>query len=85
MNNDAYEQAYTEARAVLHRRGRLVESPTISGEGIRYCRVNGLPLTDRELFKDAWGEGLAEEILREQDSGFPETGAAGASKRSCQL
>jgi hypothetical protein len=85
MNNDAYEQAYTEARAVLHRRGRLVESPTIGNDGIRYCRVNGLPLTDREVFEDAWGEGLAEEILREQDSGFRETDAAGASKRSCHL
>jgi len=84
MTNDAYEHAYAEARAVLHRRGKLVESPTMGSDGIRQCRVNGLPLTDRELFKDAWGEVLAEEILREQDA-LPETGAGGASKTSCQL
>jgi hypothetical protein len=29
--------------------------------------VDGLLLTDRELLKDAWGEGLAEEILHERD------------------
>jgi len=84
MTNDAYEHAYSEARAALHRRGKLVESPTIGSDGIRHCRVNGLPLTDRELFKDAWGERLAEEILHEQDA-VPETGAGGASKTSCQL
>jgi hypothetical protein len=76
MTNDAYEQAYTEARAVLHRRGKVVESPTIGSDGIRYCRVNGLPLTDRELFKDAWGERLAEEILRERDVRLPQRRAS---------
>ena len=75
MKNDAYEHAYSEARAVLHRRGKVVESPTIGSDGIRYCRVNGLPLTDRELFKDAWGERLAEEILRERDVRPPQSRA----------
>jgi hypothetical protein len=70
MKNDAYEHAYNEARAVLHRRGKKVESPTIGSDGIRHCRVNGLPLTDRELFKEAWGERLAEEILHERDVRF---------------
>ena len=67
MKNDAYEQAYCEARAVLHRRGKIIEKPAFGSDGIRYCRVDGLLLTDRELLKDAWGEGLAEEILRERD------------------
>ena len=87
MKNDAYEQAYNEARAVLHRRGKIVERPTISSDGSRFCRVDGLPLTDRELFKDAWGEVLAEEILRDRD-GRPSAGKGVqgvASKTSCQL
>jgi hypothetical protein len=67
MKNEAYEQAYYEARAVLHRRGKILDRPAFGSDGIRYCRVDGLPLTDRELLKDAWGEGLAEEILHERD------------------
>jgi len=66
MRNDAYEKAYYEARAVLHRRGKILEMPTFGRDGVRYCRVDGMPLTDRELFEDAWGEGLAEEILHER-------------------
>ena len=82
MKNDAYEQAYYEARSVLHRRGKVVESPTIGSDGLRSCRVDGLPLTDRELFEDAWGEGLAQEILQERDVRLPQRRAL---KTSCQL
>jgi hypothetical protein len=78
MKNDGYEQAYYEARAVLHRRGKILERPTYGSDGIRFCRVDGLPLTDRELLKDAWGEGLAEEILHERDVSFPRRQAAEA-------
>jgi hypothetical protein len=78
MKNDAFEQAYHEARAVLHRRGKIVERPAFESDGIRYCRVDGLPLTDRELLEDAWGDGLAEEILRERDVRPPRRQAAQA-------
>ena len=50
----------------------MLESPIIGSDGIRYCRVNGSPLTDQELFKDAWGERLAEEILHERDVRLPQ-------------
>jgi hypothetical protein len=72
MKHDAYEHAYSEARAVLHRRGKIIESPAIGGDGIRHCRVNGLPLTDWELFKDAWGERLADEILQDRETRLPQ-------------
>jgi hypothetical protein len=71
MKHDAYEQAYYEARAVLHRRGKIIEKPAYESDGIRYCRVNGLLLSDRELLEDAWGDRLAEEILRERDVRLP--------------
>jgi hypothetical protein len=66
---NVYERAYSEARAVLHRRGKRVESPVIGDGGLRTCRVDGLPLTDRELLREAWGDCLAAEILLERDSG----------------
>ena len=80
MNDDAYEQAYSEARAVLHRRGKILEKPVFGSDGIRYCCVDGLLLTDRELLKDAWGEGLAEEILHERDVTPPPTRTAQAQR-----
>jgi len=65
---NVYERAYSEARAVLHRRGKVVENPTIEPGGVRMCVVDGLPLTDRELLREAWGDCLAAEILLERDT-----------------
>lgn len=65
---NVYERAYNEARAVLHRRGKKVESPTFEAGGVRVCLVDGSPLTDRELLREAWGDCLAAEILLERDS-----------------
>lgn len=66
MKNGEYERAYSEARAVLYRRGKRLEKPTFGDDGVRYCRVDGIPLTDRELLQEAWGESLASEILFER-------------------
>src|SRR5712692_7295570 len=64
MRNDAYEKAYCDAREVLYNRGKKVGGPQ-RAVGVRYCPVDGLPLTDRELLLEAWGADLADEILRE--------------------
>ena len=66
MKNGEYEKAYQEARAVLYRRGKRLEKPTLGDDGKRYCRVDGEPLTDRDLLREAWGESLANEILYER-------------------
>ena len=66
MRQDGYEMAYTEARAVLDRRGKVLDNPVVEGDGVRRCRVNGRPLTDAELFTEAWDERLAAEILAER-------------------
>ena len=66
---NAYERAYSEARAVLHRRGKKVEAPVLGAGGIRMCQVDGLPLTDGDLLREAWGDRLAAEILLEHEGG----------------
>lgn len=64
MTKEKYEQTYWEAREVLYRRGKELGKPREVPEGFRRCPVDGVPLSDRELFIEAWGANLAEEILR---------------------
>jgi hypothetical protein len=64
MKSKEYEEAYWEARDALFRRGKSVGMPVPGREGIRECNIDGTPLTDRELFTEAWGGALAEDILR---------------------
>ena len=66
MKYDEAELAYQEARAVLHRRGKTVGKTVMGRDDVRYCIVDGLLLTDRDLFTEAWGGSLADEILRER-------------------
>ena len=63
MNSEEYEAAYWQARDALYRRGKEVGMPAPGRNGLRECHVNGNPLTDRELFTEAWGCGLADDIL----------------------
>jgi len=65
MKKQGYEKAYCDAREVLYNRGKKVGGPQRGSVGIRYCSVDGLPLTDRDLMIEAWGESLADEILVE--------------------
>jgi hypothetical protein len=64
MRND-YEKAYCDAREVLYNRGKKIGGPLRVTVGVRYCTVDGLPLTDRDLLIEAWGERLADEIIVE--------------------
>ncbi len=71
MHNEEYEMAYKEAREALYRRGKRVGGPLFGPGCIRHCSIDGFPLSDRDLLKEAWGESLADEIiaeLRESDS-----------------
>jgi hypothetical protein len=60
-----YEIAYRDAREVLHHRDKNVGKPIYNPDGLRYCVVDGLLFSDREVFKEAWGTKLADELLRE--------------------
>jgi hypothetical protein len=63
MNSEEYEAAYWQARDALYRRGKEVGMPAPGRDGLRECHVDGNPLTDRELFTEAWGSVLADDIL----------------------
>ena len=57
-----YEQAYRDAREVLYLRGKQVGKPQRRRDGVRYCPLDGKPLTDREILIEAWGAELVAEI-----------------------
>src|SRR6266849_5333755 len=66
MDNDHYEKTYRDAREALYLRGRKIGKQTYSQYSLRYCDVDGLPLSDREVFKQAWSADIADEILRDR-------------------
>jgi hypothetical protein len=57
------EKVYCEARDALVRRGKQLGKPKTGADGRRRCPVDGALLTDRELYIEAWGKELADEIL----------------------
>jgi hypothetical protein len=67
MDNE-YERAYRDALNVLFRRGRQVGRPHKSKDGTRRCQVDRVSMTDLEALREAWGEALARDILRERDA-----------------
>ena len=67
MADEGYERAYRDALAVLYLRGKVIGKSAYSKDGIRCCDIDRTPLTDREILKEAWGEGLANEIIGERN------------------
>ncbi len=61
MTQEEYGKAYIEARDVLYRRGKVVGKPQFTATG-RVCPIDGNPLSDLGLFREAWGEALAHEL-----------------------
>jgi hypothetical protein len=66
MGNERFEKAYKDALGALYLRGKEVGKPACSHDGLRYCQIDHVPLGDREVLIEAWGERLADEIIREQ-------------------
>src|SRR5882672_5145347 len=65
MTKQEYDAAYRDARETLYRRGKRVGCPSHRADGLRQCPVDGTWLVDRTLLALAWGEALADEIVRE--------------------
>ena len=75
MTTEEYNRAYFEARDTLYRRGIAVGKPEITANG-RLCMIDGSPLSDLSLFREAWGEPLAEELTSSMRL-FTESGVPG--------
>ena len=69
MKNEEYEKVYYDAREILHNRGKKIGNPLFGPDLVRFCAVDGFSLSDLDLLREAWGEGLAQEILRELAEG----------------
>jgi hypothetical protein len=65
-----YEQQYSEALAELRSRGCKVASPFTAPDGVRRVRIGNFPLCiDRLVFEKAWGQEIADQIMRDPISG----------------
>jgi len=67
METNQYEKSYRDARERLALRGKNVGKPT-DRDGVRCCPVEGLLMTDRDIFAEAWSEEVAETILQERSA-----------------
>ena len=67
MDDKEYEYTYQEALHELRSRGIEVREPCLTHDGIRTIHVGNFPCTDELVFKEAWGEDAAKDIM--QDSG----------------
>ena len=65
MRAKAYEQQYSEALAELRSRGFRIASPHTAPDGIRRVQIDNLTwCIDRLVFEKAWGQEIAEHIIR---------------------
>jgi hypothetical protein len=56
-----YERFYEAACHCLGRREYRLK-PAIYVSGVRYRRIGGIDRTDEEIFKDAWGVEIANQV-----------------------
>lgn len=68
MTEREYEHQYSEALAELRSRGRKVDSPYTTPDGIRRVQIDHVPYVDRLVFEKAWSHEVAEKIMREKAS-----------------
>ena len=65
MKQTPYERQYSEALAELRSRGTKIASPHTAPDGIRRVRIDNLPwCVDRLVFEKAWGQEIADQIMR---------------------
>jgi len=64
MDSNPYEKSYRDARERLILRGKDI-GPVTYRDGIRYCPVEGMLLSDRNIFAEAWSEEIADAIIDE--------------------
>jgi len=82
METNQYEKSYRDARERLALRGKNVGKPTYR-DGVRCCPVEGLLMTDRDIFVEAWSEEVAETILQERNTINSSSDSSTSSSLSC--
>jgi hypothetical protein len=69
MSAREYEEQYSEALAELRSRGCKVASPSTAPDGVRRVQIDNFPVcTDRQVFEKAWGQLIADQIMRKKSS-----------------
>jgi hypothetical protein len=69
MSAREYEEQYSEALAELRSRGCKVASPSTAPDGVRRVQIDNFPLcTDRLVFEKAWGQEIADKLMRKKSS-----------------
>src|SRR5437667_11622786 len=81
MEDKEYENAYREALEALYRRRKTIDQPYQGNDGLRYCRIDGLPLTDFGVVKEAWGDLLTAEILNKHEENESQVGCCAGGDR----
>jgi hypothetical protein len=68
MVPEEYEQRYTEALDVVRRKlvGSTVGDPEATPGGARFVYIDGMPCTDQVIFRMAWGEVAARDIIQQE-------------------
>ena len=56
--------AYLEALEALRARGKKVDEPYTTPDGIRHVLVDGFPCTDERVLEEAWGMEAAEQVRK---------------------
>ena len=69
MKSREYEEQYSEALAELRSRGCKVASPSTAPDGVRRVQVDNFPwCIDRIVFEKAWGQEIADQLMRKKSS-----------------
>ena len=69
MTAEEYETQYQDALRECRTHSKRVGTPYRTHGGIRSVHINGFPCIDRLVFKEAYGEQLADKIMWEYDQG----------------
>lgn len=68
MTTKEYARQYSDALAKLRSRACKVASPYATPDGIRRVQINNHSCIDQMMFERAWGQQVAEKIMRKTPS-----------------
>jgi hypothetical protein len=68
VTHEEYEERYLEALDVVRRKltEKTVRDPEHTPSGTRFVHIDEFPCNDRVVFRMAWGEEVARDIMNEK-------------------